>query len=362
MLSLAILALPCSPLLATGVVTQTRVTLDDGNVTALLEKTSQYHVDAMRTLIDARYRDNYRAIRWESLETAMRDAPLARLEYHYTMNGTAQVKVYHAMGGRPLGSIAKSIFEGPTRPGTPDTPVSPGWPDPEIDGDEALTIDASDLVDDAAVDVEDSAFFVEFNETNVRARILPTEGSALSAFADDERNRAFDPEFKAMRTIEHDLVTETLPRGGSVRGFVSTPTCSSCKYAMQRLADTYGLDLHVTNVVDRLTSSARQQLIDAGTARVKGTLLVDATSGRPLMAADLLHGARAAQIRQTLSPRAMGRTFKGMSWTRRSFHLGVPVVPRLSRVSEGSNSPGNSSREGSPSINNDAAETSNPGC
>lgn len=364
LLSLSILAMPCADPRATGVVRIDRITLDEDNVVALLEETSRYHVDAMRALIDARYRDDYRAIRWETLETTMRDAPLARLEYRYMVDGVERVKVYHAMGGPPLGSVARSIFEGPTRPATPQTPETSFWPD-ESDDDGAIATKVYDLADEVAADTEDSALFVGFDETNVRARIRPADGSVLTAFADDERIRSFDAEFKAMRAIEHDLLTKTLPRGGSVRGFVSSSMCPSCTYAATRLADVYEMDVHLKHVSHLLPYTIRDELVNTGQARIRGTLIVDATSGRPLMANDLLLGVRESQIRQSLSPQAMGRTFKGVSWTPGSLHLGLPKasrLPSLPRVSEGSNSPRDSEREGTPPANSDIPGSSATDC
>src|ERR1044072_3924322 len=101
--------------------------LDEGNVGALLEQTSQYYIDAMHKLVNARYKDDYRAIRWEDLETSMNRARVARLEYRYELAGQPKLRVYHAMGGEPLGALGESIFEGPTRPGTPAIPTRPGF-------------------------------------------------------------------------------------------------------------------------------------------------------------------------------------------------------------------------------------------
>lgn len=325
-----------------------RVTLDEGNVTALLEVTSQYYVDAMRALIEASYRDDYRAIRWEALEEAVRDAPVARLEYRFSVNGMPGVRIYHAMGGRPLGSVAKSIFEGPTRPGTPETPVSPVDSGSE---DELLNRRMS-LVDEVAVDAADGRFYTQFDDINVRAPVLTEEGSVLDAFVVDGRGRAFDPEFKALRAIENDLRSGTVPRGGRVYGSVSEVTCSSCEYVMRRFADTYSVDVRLAQVFPSMARKAQSDLIASGSARLRGNVLVDAVSDRPLLATDRLRGAREGQIRRSLSPRAMGRSFKGTPWARRSFQLN-PI--RLPRVSEGST-------ERSPSPQTRVSTTSPAGC
>jgi hypothetical protein len=102
---------------------------------------------------------------------------------------------------------------------------------------------------------------------------------------------------------------------------------------MKRFADTYALDLRLTQVFPSMPRAAQSELIASGSARLRGNLLVDAISDRPLLATDLLRGAREGQIRRSLSPRALGRSFKGTPWAQRSFRLNPP---RLSRVSEGS--------------------------
>jgi hypothetical protein len=347
-LSAGILISIASPMSTAGVVELGRVTLDEGNVTALLEVTSQFYVDAMRALIDERYRDDYRAIRWESLEDVMRDTPVARLEYRFEVNGVPTVRVYHAMGGRPLGSVAKSIFEGPTRPGTPETPLSPM----DSEGEEGVQARRMSSVDEVAVDVADARFYAGFDETNFRAPVLADDESVLDAFVVEGRGRALDPEFKALRAIERDLQNGTLPRGGRIYGSVSEISCTSCEYAMERFADTYAVDIRVAQVFPSMPRKAQTDLVASGSARMRGSMLVDAVSERPLLATDLLRGAREGQIRRALSPRVMGRDFKGTPWARRSFRLN-PI--RLPRVSE-------SSAEGSPPPRLRGAKGANTGC
>lgn len=347
-LAVGIFTFVASPPTVAGNVALDRVTLDEGNVTALLESTSQFYIDAMRALIDERYRDEYRAIRWESLEESMRDASVARLEYRFELNGAPAVRIYHAMGGRPLGSVAKSVFEGPTRPGTPETPTSPMGSDDE----EGLFSRRASLVDEVAVDANDERFYTEFDEINVRAPVLAEEESALDAFVVEGRSRALDPEFKALRAIERDLKNGVLPRGGSIYGSVSEVACSSCGYAMQRFADTYAVNVRLAQVFPSMPRAAQNKLIASGGARLRGNLLVDAVSDRPLLATDVLRGARDGQIRRSLSPRAMGRNFKGTPWARRSFKLN-PI--RLPRVSE-------SSTEGSPPPRPRAPKAPMEGC
>ncbi|APG03348.1 hypothetical protein BJI69_05085 [Luteibacter rhizovicinus DSM 16549] len=323
-----------SPACATEAVELERITLDEGNVTAFLEATSQHYVDAMRALIDERYRDEYRAIRWEALEEAMRRAPVARLEYHFTLNGFPNVRVYHAMGGRSLSSVARSIFEGPTRPSTPDRTNSPTDSDSEAE----FAPHPLPVAEEAAADLADSRFYAGFGEAGVRAPVMARGASVLDAFVVADKDRLFDPEFKALRSIEKDLQDQAIPSGGSIRGSVSELVCTSCEAAMKRFSGTYAVDIRLSHLYPSVRGAGLDNLVASGKARLRGDLLVDAITDRPLLASDLLDGAREGQIRRSLSPRAMGRSFKRMPWSRRSFRLN-PV--RLPRISEGSS-------EGSP--------------
>jgi hypothetical protein len=332
--SAAAILLTGTPARSTGVVAIDQVTLDEGNITAFLEATSQHYVDAMRALIDERYRDEYRAIRWETLEETMRRSSVARLEYRFTLNGVPNVRIYHAMAGRSLSTMARSIFEGPTRPGTPDSPSIPFGSDSE----DEFAASALPVADEAALDVADGQFFAGLGDQEVRAPLKARGQSILDAFVVADRDRLFDPEFKALRAIEKDLQSGALPRGGVIHGSVSELICTSCEGAMQRFADTYGVDVRMAHLYPSMRGAGLDDLVTSGKARVRGNLLVDAITDRPVLAADALRGAREGQVRRSLSPRAMGRSFKGMPWSRRSFRLG-PI--RLPRVSEGSS-------EGSP--------------
>ena len=310
-------------------VTVDNIGLDEGNTTGLLEATSQRYVDAMRAIISDRYKDEYLAIRWEALETAMTNASVARMEYRFVQNGETRIRVYHALGGPPLGAMAQSAFSGPTpavTPGSPEPPDELEWPD-------GRPSPAADAVDYAATDAEDSAFFSGFGENDLRARILPPGSSALEPFEVDGIDRALDPEFKVLRAIEHDLKSDVIPRGGSIRGAVGGATCGSCREAMRALADTYDLDIRLTQMFGSLQGTQRDALVAAGTAKLRGRRLVASDSGRPLLARDVLADAREQQVRRSLNPSSLERSFKGVPWRPRSFRLGPP---RQSQATESS--------------------------
>lgn len=328
-LPFCLLVSACQPAAAGSVVFDT-VGLDEGNAAALLEATSQRYVDAMQKLLSDKYRGEHRAIRWELLETSLSDAKLARFEYRYIRNGMGAVRVYHAMSGDPLSVRARSLFEGPTPGSTPTSPLS------DFDEWDAGSATAVDTGAEEAVlrDAEDEAYFAGFDTVDVRARVLLLDDSVLAPFSVSGEQGALDAEMKILRTIEQDIGSGAIPAGGSIQGFVSSMACSSCRLGMRSLAAVHGLDIRVSQFYSSLPVAEEEAAVAAGSARLRAGMLVDATSGRPLVASDVLTAARKAQIRQALSPNSMDRSFRGMSWRQRSFRLLPPRLPPVSEAPE----------------------------
>lgn len=342
-----LLLAPCMGRAGTVVVDD--IGLDEGNTTGLLEVTSQHYVDAMRAIISDRYKDDYLAISWETLETSMTNAQVARMEYRFVVNGEMHIRVYHALGGAPLGAMAQSAFGGSTPAITPGSPQSPD----ELEWNDDIPSPVREAIDYVAADAEDSVFYTGFSDTNLRARILPAGASVLEPFDVDGIDRAIDPELKILRAIEHDLQADAMPTGGRIRGAVGGATCGSCREAMQTLSDTYGIDIRLTQMFGSLPGTQRDALVAAGTAKLRGRRLVSRESGRPLLARDVLADARHQQVRQSLTPSSLQRSFKGIPWRPRSFRLGPLRQPRA----------GGGSAEGdSAAPNADAMELPSPRC
>lgn len=305
-----------------GQVTLETLSLDEGNSSAMLEATSQRYVDVMRRIVATHWPDAYSARRWETLESRMADTPVARLEYRYVVNGVESTRVYHAMGGPPLGSMAEETFKGPSQVSSPES-LS------EFDFDTGTNpaVRAARLDGYAEQDAADAPLFAEDDAIHVRARIRPLRTSAFRPYETDGMDAALDPEFKALAELEHDVLSGTVPRGGSARLLVSAETCRSCRYAFDAAARTYEMDLRVVRMLPSLPPAEVSRLVADGTARLKGLRLVHPSSGRPLLAADVLASAREAQVRQSLSPAPMRRQLRGVSWEARTFRLDVPREP-----------------------------------
>jgi hypothetical protein len=334
-----------SPPAWAGSVAITQVGLDEGLTTALLEASSQRHVDAMRRLIAKRFPGAYEARRWEDIENHMRREPIARFEYEYRVGGRMAVRTYHSLGGEPLGRIAHTSFEGElpgSRPGTPDS--SSEW-----DADDEFESHAARASDDelAAAEAADEAFYEGFDEVDVRAPFRPRGRSVMKPFWYEGRHHGLDAEHKAMRSIEEDILDGKIPRGGRIRGLLSAPACTACRSQIQRFADTYELNIELGTMSSHLPVRTEEALIRSGRARLKGLRLVDPTSGRPILAYDVLAGARDGQIRENLTPVARERAASGTPWQRRSFRFSLgPVEPA----------------SGPQTATDEATEADTPGC
>lgn len=295
--------------------------IDEGCATALLEASSQRHVDAMRYIVAERYPGTLSARRWEEVESHLRTATLARLEYEYSTGGEVAIRVYHALGGQPLGAVARNAFEGEI-PGSPESPSSPGW----SDSDDPAVATFSRMTDEdiGAMEARDEAAYSGFDESDLRAPFRPAGRSVMKPYWHQGRYHAFDAEQKALRSIEEDILDGRMPRGGTVRGLMSGAPCATCRESIKAFADTYDLDITLSGMSSAVPVRVKDALLASGRARMKGPRLVDVASGRPLVAFDVLAGARDAQVREGLGPLAHERASQGTRWQRRSFRLGPP--------------------------------------
>ncbi|MDF4005253.1 hypothetical protein P3W33_17780 [Luteibacter sp. PPL552] len=310
------LALTTAPVHA-GTVTIDRMGLSEGNVVALLEATSDYHMRAMRSLILDKYPLAHHPRRWEALEASMRSASVARVEYRYQINGSLQTRVYHAMSGPPLSDVAESVFAGDS-----PAPTPPLLDSGDFTQREPHETTPHDLARQRAMDASDDAYFSKLPEGSVRARVTDVDNSVLTAFEVEGAQGAGDAEFKAIRAIERDILDGVVPRGGTLVGMVGASACVSCRHALESLADTYGIDARLTQVFGGVSTKVQRDAIASGVARWKGPLLVDAQSGRPLIARDLLAESRDRQVRRLLSPLGTNDA-RPSSWIKRSFRLGT---------------------------------------
>jgi hypothetical protein len=303
-----------------GTLVLTNMTSDDGLVTSLLEATSQRYVDAMRGIVHERHPGDHSARDWEHLEQHIRRARVARFEYRYPSGNGISTRVYHAMDGESLGTVADEALGGHVTARVPHGDSDDAWSDddePMVTTDEAAQVQA---------DLEDARYFTGFDEHDVRAVIPRSGDSSLFGMQIDGRDRRLDAEFKAMRAIEDDLAKGVVPAGGEVTGMVGGGVCASCRYAAETLARTRGIDIRITQMFGSLHPAERKALIEAGKATLRGTRLLNAATGRPWFATDVLAGSRELQVKRALNPVAVERGRQGIRTLERRFRLG-PLVP-----------------------------------
>lgn len=269
-----------------------RIAADEGMVAALMEDTSQRYVDAMLRIVKEKHPGPHGVRHWEALEDRMSSHPIARLEYRYKSKGREMLRTYDGMNGAPLSEQAADILEGASPPGTPDSLESfDDWaPAPPLD--EARL---------ARIDVDDNRHFID-TETRQRARILPSEGSALRPYAIDGSQRSLDAEFKVARQLENDIQTGAVPGGGSVRLYTTNSLCNSCETSLKTVSSAYDLDMRVTLLKQRLSPAERSQLMSSGQVRSRGSALIRSDNARPYLASDVVAHAREQQVKRVLKP------------------------------------------------------------
>ncbi|QDE38100.1 hypothetical protein FIV34_02250 [Luteibacter pinisoli] len=315
----------------------TRLHLDQGNVVALLEASSQRHVEVMRSIVQASYPGEHDARRWEIIENHARRVPIARVSYEYPVGGGTGIRTYHAVGGEPLTRVAAQAFGGRTPPATPSSagssPLSPTWSEDD-DSPPLERVSDDELV---AAEAADASHYIAMDDTDIRAPFRPSERTVMKPYWHQGSYHALDPEQKAMRALEDDILDGKLPRGGKVHAWLSSVVCATCRRPLERMAEAYDLEVTFTEMVPFVPTHITQAEITAGRGRMKAFRLVHAESGMPLGAFDALDVARDAQVRQALSPVAIEPPLRGGSSPMRTFRLGPP---RPRRVTEGSSASG----------------------
>ncbi|GAA0915064.1 hypothetical protein GCM10009552_32540 [Rothia nasimurium] len=316
-----------------GKVSTTYVNINEGSTTALLEASSQYHIDAARRLVDERYPEAYSTRRWETIEEHLRTTPIARLDYEYTINGHVNIRTYHAMSGEPLGLVVQQALEGPTPPETPTAPKSfdtydaiPQLP-PDGERDQLSTSADEQRV---STEMSDDAFYGDLGDSETRAPFRPSGASVMPTYHDEAGYHGLDAEYKSLRALEQDIFTGKVPRGGIVRGMLSGTSCATCRYSVERFAKTYQLDVRFSEMSPSVPSRTRNELVRSGRARMKGLKLIDSATGRPMIAFDALADARHAQVQERFSLSSQQGRSGGQMGSDRSFLLSLPDKPRIS--------------------------------
>lgn len=294
------------------------ITANEGFAVPLLEATSQRYVDAMRSIIAERFQGEYGAMAWERMEEHMRHARVARFEYRYTdAGGRSATRIYHAMDGEPLGSLANRMFNDPQEAVLLDGDSDDEWTDYDVEPD---PIDEDALV---RMEANDSRLFPGLDGDNVRAPFQTVQGSAMSTGHMDGIYRGFDAEFKALRSIELDIASGAVAStDGKVTGIISGGVCGVCRFAGETFATSQRIPVAITQVFRGIPDSERQALIASGKARVVRGTLIDTATARPWLASDALAGAREAQVRKALTPVAVERARDGRLLQGRRFRLG----------------------------------------
>lgn len=196
---------------------------------------------------------------FELVQNRFFGATFAEFEYTYVKDGVTHTRVYHAVSGFDFPHYMR-------RPLTP--PTSPGGR--ALTPEELASVDAlrkADALERAATPVsstdglaapgwsETQPYDNYFASSSVqkRTRVLDSDVSKIvprNDLSTDGLPHDWDAEFKAVRTIERDIMAGEVTAKGLLKVAVSKPVCGSCGNAIRQFADIYDVDVHVTSYAE----------------------------------------------------------------------------------------------------------------
>ncbi|KAF1008192.1 MAG: hypothetical protein GAK28_01171 [Luteibacter sp.] len=195
---------------------------DDRNiVTGALIDAFRFHAEAAATWYLNQLEGNLVSQKtFSQFSHAMVSATYGAFEYTYTKDGVRNTRIYYAMSGRD---------DPPTGLPSGHTPM---------------------------------ANFIAQDSTRIHAYIGANDQSAIrwteietDAIPDQHRR---DAELKAVRTIERDIRSGVVTRGGRLQAFVSQPMCDSCEHVMHEFERIYGADIQVNYLEGNLSPAYRR--------------------------------------------------------------------------------------------------------
>lgn len=179
----------------------------EGVTVGMLRGAYDYHLEAAGRMIGAMDADGLTSADLDRLAHRWSTATVARFEYTYVQRGRPHTVVYHAISGQEANHI--------------------------------LGLSVPDMTSYYPVSVMDR-----------RAMITAAAGSRL---APPEVGHVMDAEIKGFRSIEKDIVSGKLPRGGRLNIWVSQPACASCRRVASSFEDGYGVRTTVHQWMKRET-------------------------------------------------------------------------------------------------------------
>ena len=129
----------------------------------------------------------------------------------------------------------------------PATSGTSGASGTESEGSRPYTITEEDIAKDFA----ERKYYPADTPTDVRVRNLkPLEDGIVRSSGKEAATHAADAELKIFRQIEADVAAGVVERGGTLTGFVSKAVCPSCTAAAEELAEEYGIEGTIYQLVE----------------------------------------------------------------------------------------------------------------
>ncbi|HVI54723.1 MAG TPA: hypothetical protein VM621_06690 [Luteibacter sp.] len=211
-------------------------------IVAMLNGESTLFANAYRTMLAKEgIATTGNSTAWNRVRFATHSPTVARMEYTFVRNGRQFTRIYHARSGPAMEVVLSRIDF--TAPGNGSRSGSSGT---ESEGSRPYKITEEDIAKDFA----ERKYYPIDTEFNVRAPNLPPQDSVLESLA---TNNGGDAELKIFRQIENDIATKTVSRGGRLVGYVSKAVCQSCSAASVALAESFGIEGHIYQLVEAAT-------------------------------------------------------------------------------------------------------------
>jgi len=245
--ALLALALSSAPVLASAGVIE--VEYGEGNVPALLYADATAYTDAMYGAVIELQPDLLGPGRGKALRvltSKVHGATLGRFEYTYKdADGASRTRVYHARSGHSL--KASLDIAARKKGGNSGSESSAGESSTPESGEESTGASSEDI----AVDRSEGRFCPPDTTSDKRAVKLPPEDSVLDSLdIGDGMNHSWDAELKALRSIEADINSRAVPRGGKLTGYVSKAVCESCRSVIDTFAEEFDVDGTVYQLIE----------------------------------------------------------------------------------------------------------------
>ncbi|WP_146171488.1 hypothetical protein [Luteibacter sp. OK325] len=210
---------------------------------------SKLFADAFRTIIvEKKLAAGGNSGRWGKLRSDVHSATVSRMTYSYSRNGRTFTRTYHARSGPAMEVVlARNKLIGVDGNAVSGTSGTSGTSGSESEGSRPYSMSEEDI----AKDFSERKYYPADTPTDIRVRNLaPVDDGIVRSSGKEAAIHSADAELKIFRQIEKDVAEGAVEAGGTLTGYVSKAVCPSCTAAAENLAEEYGIDGTIHQLVE----------------------------------------------------------------------------------------------------------------